>query len=84
MQSELSTNLQPYIIGYFFVFDQTSYKVEVSVTSGRVGDLNLLDSAFNNCSEERGFLFNSHGVRQSLISISKISRQPDGSLDESF
>ncbi len=78
------TNLYPHIVWYFVVLDQATNKQEIRVARCGVCNFDLLHTALHELPEEQRLLLDRHRVGQCLVSISQVSRQPNGDLREGF
>ena len=74
---EDETHLHPDIVRHLSALDEPSNEVEVGITGGGVCDLDLLQADLDEGPEEAGFLLYGHRVREGLIPISQVGRQPD-------
>ena len=73
-------HLYPDVVRNHVLLNQHPNETEVCVAGCRVGNLDLLEAAFNEGLEEKGLLWNRHGVREGLVSISQVCGQPDWGL----
>lgn len=77
-QMNLSTNLDPDIVGYFAPLNQPAHEIEVRIARSGVGNLDLLEPALEQSIKEDRLLGDRHGVREGLVPIAEVGRQPDG------
>lgn len=66
------------------MLDEVSNEGKIGFTGSWICDFYLLETALYKQSEEGEFLIPRHGVCESLVSITEIGGQPDGSLDKRF
>ena len=67
------TSLHPDVVGNLVILDQTPHELKVSIARGRVCDLDLLHSTFDQLPKEYRLLLYGHWIRKGLITIPQIS-----------
>jgi hypothetical protein len=71
------THLHPHIIRNLPSLNQPSHKIEISVARRGIRDLDLLHVRLDQHMEEPRLLLDRHRVRQGLVAVPQVRREPD-------
>jgi hypothetical protein len=64
-----TSHLNPDIVGYAVLYYEIPHKGEVGITRSRIGNLDFLETALEEVTEEDALLFICHWICKGLISI---------------